>query len=57
MVMAKLTEIGIQLRREEYLFDAFFDNCCSERSFVDLKRIVKEDYESHGWGCYEKERD
>jgi len=57
MVEAKVEEIKLQLRREQYLFDSFFENCCSERSFTSLRRIVREDYEGHGWGTFEKERD
>ncbi len=57
VVMAKLQELGMRLRREQFLFDAFFKNCCSTMSFEKLRRIVRQDIESHGWGCIEMERD
>ncbi len=57
IVEAKLKEIDMQLRREQFLFDAFFKNCCSALSFEKLRRIVRQDMESHGWGCIELERD
>lgn len=56
-VRKKLSEIDMQMRRERYMYDAFFKHCCSDRSFVKLKRIVRQDIESHGWGCIEMLRD
>jgi capsid portal protein len=53
----KLREIEVEIRREEFIFDAFFENCCSNMSFVKLRRIVRQDIETHGWGCIEMERD
>lgn len=57
IVKAKIEEIKLQIRSEQYKFNSFFENCCSDMSFTALRRIVREDYESHGWGTYEKERD
>lgn len=56
-VKAKLEEIDMQIRRETFIFDAFFKHCCSTMSFVKLRRITRQDYESHGWGCWEMLRD
>lgn len=56
-IEAKIAEIQMQIRREQYMYDAFFRSCCSEMSFVKLKRIVRQDIESHGWGCIEMLRD
>jgi len=56
-VKEKLSEIEDALRREKYVFDAFFKHVCSEMSFIDLRRAVRSDYESHGWGCMEMIRD
>lgn len=41
------------IRREQFLFEAFFRNCCSTMSFVKLRRITREDVETHGWGAWE----
>lgn len=56
-IQAKLQEIGMQIRREQFMYNAFFQHCCSEMSFVKMKRIVRQDIESHGWGCIEMRRD
>ena len=56
-VDAELKKLDIQIRREQYMYDSFFKHCCSESSFVKLKRIVRQDIESHGWGCIEMQRD
>jgi capsid portal protein len=56
-VQAKLDEIDMQIRREGFLFDSFFEHCVSTMSFTKLRRIVRQDIESHGWGCIEMERD
>lgn len=56
-VNQKIEEIKIELTREEFLFDSFFNTCCSTMSFVHLRRIVRQDIESHGWGCIEKQKD
>lgn len=45
--------LQMELRREGFIFDAWFANCCSDRSFVQLRRDVREDIKSHGWGCIE----
>lgn len=50
-------EIRTRLRREEYLASAWFRNCCSESSFVKLRRKVRWDIEAHGWGAIEFVRD
>jgi len=57
VVNAKLKEIEIQKRREEFMFDSFFKHCCSTMSFTKLRRIVRQDIESNGWGCMEMIRD
>ena len=46
-----------RLRREVFLFDAFFKNCCSTMSFTKLRRITRNDIESNGWGAWEMLRD
>ena len=46
-----------ELRRQGYLFEAWFKNCCSDRSFVELRRNVREDIKTHGWGGIEFLRD
>ena len=50
-------EIKSQMQREQFLFDSWFKNCCSEMSFTELRRITRGDYESHGWGAWEYLRD
>lgn len=50
-------EIRTRIRREEYLFNAWFANCCSTSSFVKLRRQVRFDIEAHGWGAIEFIRD
>jgi capsid portal protein len=57
VVEAKLKELDMQIRREQFLFDAFFKNCVSVMSFGKLRRVVRQDIESSGWGCMEMERD
>jgi capsid portal protein len=54
---AELKRIRDQYKRERYLFDAWFKHCCSESSFVDLRKKVRADAESHGWGTVEWLRD
>ena len=56
-INAKLRQLEIDIRREEFAFDAFFEHCCSTMSFTKLRRIVRQDIETHGWGCMEMERD
>lgn len=56
-VQAKLAEIDDTMRRERFMFDAWFNNCCSEMSFTRLRRIVRYDKEAIGWGCMELLRD
>lgn len=46
-----------EVRREGFLFDAWFRNCCSDRSFVELRRNVRADVKTHGWGGIEFLRD
>lgn len=41
------------IRREEFIFDSWFENCCSEMSFVKLRRQVRWDIEAAGWGAIE----
>jgi len=48
-----IESLKIQLRREQFMFDAFFKNCCSTMSFTKLRRITRQDIESHGWGAWE----
>lgn len=50
-------EIKTRLGREQYLFEAWFRNCCSESSFVTLRRKLRYDMEAHGWGAAEMIRD
>jgi capsid portal protein len=56
-VEAAREEIRTRIRREQYLFDAWFRNCCSDSSFVKLRRKVRYDMEAHGWGAIEFIRD
>ena len=56
-VDAKLRQLEVDMRREEFAFDAFFEHCCSTMSFTKLRRIVRQDIETHGWGGIEMERD
>lgn len=56
-VDAKIRELEIQLRRERFAYNAFFESCCSNMSFIKLRRNVRTDIESHGWGCFEMLRD
>ncbi len=41
------------MRREEFIFDSWFEDCCSDMSFVKLRRQVRWDMEAHGWGAME----
>jgi hypothetical protein len=52
-----LANIRTQLATEKHVFNAFFEHCCSDRSFVELRKAVRSDYESHGWGTIEWLRD
>jgi PBSX family phage portal protein len=52
-----LDRIHLQLRREKFLFNAFFEHCVSDRSFVELRKAFRIDLESHGWGTIEWLRD
>ncbi len=54
---AKREEIKSQLQRDRFVFESWFRNSCSEMSFTHLRRIVREDIESFGWGCIELLRD
>jgi len=56
-VEAVRQQLEVELRRQQYLFDAWFRNCCSDRPFVELRRNVREDIKTHGWGCMEFLRD
>jgi len=56
-VQEKIAGLQKQLRREQFKFDAWFANCCSTMSFTRLRRIVRADKESSGWGCMEMIRD
>lgn len=46
-----------EITREKYVFDSFFARCCSDSSFIKLRRKVRADIETHGWGCIEMIRD
>ena len=46
-------KLELQLRRDKFLFDSFFRNCCSTMSFTKLRRITRYDIEAHGWGAWE----
>jgi len=48
-----IAELRIQLRRDKYLFDSFFANCCSTMSFTKLRSVTRYDIEAHGWGAWE----
>jgi PBSX family phage portal protein len=50
-------KLTTQIKRERFMFDAWFKNCCSESSFTKLRKNMREDYEAHGWGCIEFRRD
>ena len=52
-----LKRIKAKLRRETYLFESWFRNCCSESSFTKLRRSIRWDREAAGWGCIELIRD
>lgn len=56
-VKAQIDDLKLRLTREKYLFDAWFKHCCSEMSFVDLRKAIRADIESHGWGAMEWQRD
>lgn len=56
-VQAKVDEIHTTMRREKFIFEAWFRNCCSEMSFTKLRRIVRYDREAIGWGAMEMLRD
>lgn len=48
-----IAALETQLRRDKFLFDAFFKNACSTMSFTKLRRITRYDIEAHGWGSWE----
>jgi len=50
-------DLATKLRREQFLFEAFFKNCCSTMSFTKLRRITRGDIEGNGWGAWEMLRD
>lgn len=50
-------QLRVELRREQYLFDAWFKNCCSEQSFTKLRIDCRYDFEAHGWMAMEMIRD
>jgi len=52
-VEAVIEKLKVQLRREQFIFEAFFKNCCSTMSFIKLRRITRYDIEGHGWGAWE----
>ena len=52
-IAAAIEKLEVQLRRDRFLFDAFFKNCCSTMSFTKLRRITRYDIEAHGWGAWE----
>lgn len=52
-VLAKVEALRGQLRRERFVADAWFANCCSETSFERLRRDMRWDYEAIGWTCLE----
>jgi len=56
-IQAKIEMVQKQLRREQFRFDSWFENCCSTMSFTRLRRIVRMDKEASGWGCMEMIRD
>ncbi len=56
-VEAKRTEIKTAMRRELFRFSSWFEHCCSEMSFTALRRAVRVDKESVGWGAVELLRD
>jgi len=46
-------QLRVALRREQFLFEAFFKTCCSAMSFIKLRRVTRYDIEAHGWGAWE----
>lgn len=50
---AAIAKLTTQLRRDKFLYDAFFKNCCSSMSFSKLRRVTRYDIEAHGWGAWE----
>lgn len=52
-VADEIKKLKSVIRREAFIFDSWFENCCSEMSFVKLRRQVRWDTEAHGWGAIE----
>ena len=52
-----IQKLKLAIKREQYLFKAFFETCCSDMSFTKLRRITRRDIESHGWGGWELLKD
>lgn len=48
-----IAKLAIQIRRDQFLFNAFFSHCCSSMSFTKLRRLTRYDIEAHGWGAWE----
>ncbi len=49
----KIAAIDSKVRRENFIAESWFKNCCSERSFERLRRDMRWDYEAIGWCCFE----
>lgn len=56
-VAAKRAEIELGMRLEKLRLDAFFDNVSPERSFVELRRMMREEKEVLGEAHWEVARD
>jgi len=52
-IQSKIDSLISRMRREHFIAEAWFNNCCSERSFERLRRDMRWDYEAIGWCCLE----
>jgi PBSX family phage portal protein len=52
-IAAAVRKRGLAARTERARLEAFFDGCCSEVSFVDLRRVTRQDLEVTGNAYWE----
>ncbi len=52
-VAAKRKEIELQMRLELSKLNSFFDFCCTDISFPELRQRMRQDKEIIGWGAWE----
>lgn len=50
---AKIAYLSSRIKKERYRADSWFRVCVSDMSFIRLRRAVRRDVESIGWGCIE----